>query len=114
MSRVDGSIGDRLASSLNTFFGEPVSYYRNGTLAGTLTAAISKREGSYVDANGAVIDMNSVDIKCKTDDLPVDEPQRGDRIVCSGVTYEVLPVGGEKSFLQTSPSMTRIHAKQVL
>lgn len=103
-----------MVDSLLAADGVECDYVRDGAVVGQVTLSIKKQPSQLVDNGmGGLIEILPVDAIGKTVDLPVDEPKRGDKIVDGDTTYEVLPTVSEKVFRKISPSMIRIHMKQV-
>ena len=63
--------------------------------------------------NGSITEIAAVDFIGVTSSLPYTQPERGDKIIVGGNTYEVQPTVSDRVFRQISPQMTRIHTKQV-
>lgn len=99
--------------SLLAFAGESCTYLR-GASSAVVTLRRSSLAPQYMDTGvGQVVEVRPVDFIGLTSSLPYAIPQAGDRIVCGGNRYEVTPTTGDKVYRQITPTMTRIHTKQV-
>ena len=112
MSDFDDAIGE-MTTDMLTEAGASVTYLR-GNVSSTVTMRKSVQPVSVIDSgNGSVIEVRPVDFIGLTTALPYDPPQRGDRLIVGGQTYEVQPTVSEKVYRRISQQMTRIHAKQI-
>ena len=112
MSDFEDAIGD-MTDTLLEEAGLECLYIR-GTDTTTLTMRRSTGRPQFVDnGQGHVLEVRPVDFICRTSALPYTTPQAGDVVKCSGIRYELQPVGGEKAFRQMSPQMTRLHTRQI-
>ena len=111
MSDFDDAIGG-MTTDLLTEAGTSCVYLRGNT-ATTITLRKSQQQSTFLDqGNGQMTEVRPVDFIGLTSALPY-TPERGDRIVCAGNTYEVLPGVGEMVYRQISSQMTRIHTKRI-
>lgn len=112
MSDFDDAIGD-MVEDLLTEAGGSFLYLR-GTTTTTITLRKSVLPSMFLEPEpGLQIEVRPVDFIGLTTALPYDPPERGDRIIGGGVTFEVMPTTSEKVFRKISEQMTRIHTKQV-
>jgi hypothetical protein len=108
----DDAIGDMTTELLAEAGGSFV--YVRGVTTTTVTLRKSVGQSMIMDlANGVQIEVRPVDFICLTTGLPYDPPERGDKIIGDGLTYEVQPTVSEKVYRRISQQMTRIHTKQV-
>jgi len=99
--------------SLLAFAGESCTYLR-GASSAVVTLRRSSLAPQYMDTGvGQVVEVRPVDFIGLTSALPYDTPEAGDRITCDGKRFEVTPTTSEKCFRRITPTMTRIHTKQV-
>jgi hypothetical protein len=111
MSDFDDAIGD-MVEDLLAEAGESYIYLR-GAASTTITLRKSQQRGMMLEAaSGMLTEVRPTDFIGLTSDFPYDPPERGDRIVGGGKTYEVQPGIGEKVFRRISEKMTRVHTKQ--
>jgi len=102
-----------MTNELLTEAGSSFVYIR-GNVTATVTLRKSVQPTMLIDSgNGSVVEVRPVDFIGLTTALPYAIPERGDKIIWGGLTYEVQPTTSEKVFYQKSPTMTRIHTKQV-
>lgn len=102
-----------MTSDLLTEAGESFVYLR-GTTTTTITLRKSVLPSMFLEPEpGIQIEVRPVDFIGLTTALPYDPPERGDRIIGGGLTFEVMPTTSEKVFRRISQQMTRIHTKQV-
>lgn len=102
-----------LTQTLLAFAGESCVYIR-GSSSTTITLRRSTLAPQYMDTgSGQITEVRPVDFIGLTTALPYAVPVAGDRITCDGKRYEVTPTTGEKCFRQITPTMVRIHTKQV-
>lgn len=88
--------------------------YLRGNVSTTVTFRKSVQQTYQIDSgNGSLVEVRPVDFIGLTSALPYTIPLRGDKITAGGLTYEVQPTTSEKCYYQKSPTMTRIHTKQV-
>lgn len=112
MSDFDDAIGD-MVEDLLTEAGSSFLYLR-GTTTTTVTLRKSVLPSMFLEPEpGMQIEVRPVDFVGLTTALPYDPPERGDRIIGGGMTFEVMPTTSEKVFRRISQQMTRIHTKQV-
>jgi len=112
MSDFDDAITD-MTEDLLAVAGSSFLYIR-GNVTATVTLRKSVQQPFQIDSgNGSLIEVRPVDFIGLTTSLPYAVPERGDRIVGGGKTFEVQPTTSEKVFRQITQTMTRIHAKQV-
>jgi len=112
MSIFDDATEDLMDDLLSDAGGSFV--YIRGTTSTTVTAIKSQQASVYIDdGDGHVTEVQPVDFILLTTALPYTTPERGDRLVGGGKTYELQPTVGEKVFRQINPRMTRLHAKRV-
>ena len=92
----------------------PIEYrFRSGgsvELTATLGRTLFRSENEY----GVTLRVESRDFLVSAEELP-SEPQRGDRIVHAGRSYEVLAPNGEPVWRWSGPQHVtrRIHTKEV-
>lgn len=99
--------------ALLAFAGESCVYIR-GASSTAITLRRSSLAPQYMDTgNGLIVEVRPVDFIGLTSALPYDTPEAGDRITCDGKRFEVTPTTSEKCFRRITPTMTRIHTKQV-
>ena len=112
MSDFDDAIGDATTDLLTEAGGSFV--YIRGRTSTTITLRKSVLPSQFIEPEpGMQIEVKPVDFIGLTTALPYDPPERGDRIVGGGMTFEVMPTVSEKVFRRISQQMTRIHTKQV-
>ncbi len=112
MSDFDDAIGT-MTTDLLTEAGLSVTYVR-GNVSSTITLRKSVQPVSVIDTgNGHYLEVRPVDFIGLTTALPYDPPERGDKLIVGGETFEVQPTTSEKVFRRISQQMTRIHTKQV-
>jgi len=108
----DDAIGDMTIELLAEAGGSFV--YIRGITSTTVTLRKSVQQSVILEPEpGMQIEVKPVDFIILTTALPYDPPERGDRIVGDGMTFEVMPTVSEKVFRRISQQMTRIHTKQV-
>jgi len=90
-----------MTETLLAFAGEYCVYIR-GASSTAITLRRSSLAPQYMDTGNGL-----------TSALPYDTPEAGDRITCDGKRFEVTPTTSEKCFRRITPTMTRIHTKQV-
>jgi hypothetical protein len=102
-----------LTSSLLAFAGESCVYIR-GSVSTTVTLRRSTLPPQYMDTGvGQISEVRPVDFIGLASAFPYAIPLAGDRITCDGKRFEVTPTTGEKCFRQITPTMMRIHTKQI-
>jgi len=102
-----------MTETLLAFAGESCVYIR-GASSTAITLRRSSLAPQYMDTgNGLIVEVRPVDFIGLTSALPYDTPEAGDRITCDGKRFEVTPTTSEKCFRRITPTMTRIHTKQV-
>jgi hypothetical protein len=102
-----------LTETLLAFAGESCIYIR-GASSTTVTLRRSTLPPQYMDTGvGQISEVRPVDFIGLASAFPYAIPLAGDRITCDGKRFEVTPTTGEKCFRQITPTMMRIHAKQI-
>lgn len=106
---------DRLNDRLKSRASMTITYTR-GAYSVQLSASISEREFSEIDAQGFPVAMQATDFLCDQADLILNGsetlPTTGDTItLADGRTYVVVPVGGEQEH-RAVRGRIRIHTKQ--
>lgn len=94
--------------------------YRRGAQAVPLTATLGSTLLKLSDGAGGVrMEWTDKDFLIVAADLAaagiVGEPKRGDRVVCEGIVYELLPIDGEPPWRWSDAHRTRlrIHTKKI-
>lgn len=102
-----------MTETLLAFAGESCVYLR-GSSSATLTARRSTLPSQYLDSgNGSIVEVRAVDFIALASAIPFAVPLPGDRITCAGKRFEVAATTGEKCFRQITPTMIRIHTKEI-
>jgi hypothetical protein len=112
MSDFDDAIGSMTTDLLTEAGGSFV--YLRGNTSTTITLRKSQQRSEFIEAgNGIITEVRPIDFIGLTTAFPYDPPERGDRIVGGGMTFELQPGVGEKVFRRISQQMTRVHTKQI-
>lgn len=102
-----------MTEELLAFAGESCLYVR-GASSSTLTLRRSQQRPQYIDSNnGSILEVRPIDFIGLASSFPHDEPRAGDRIKCAGRWFEVAPMMGEKVWRKITPTMLRIHTKEI-
>lgn len=108
----DDAVAD-MTSELLAFAGESCVYVRDASST-TITMRCSvQRPQQYDSGTGSIIEVRPVDFIGLASAFPYPHPKAGDRIKRAGRWYEVTPTTGEKVYRQMTPTMLRIHTKEI-
>lgn len=108
---LDDDVADAVADVL-TENGAAYTYTR-GASSATVTMRISTPSNETILIEGLAVGVKYKDFLIGTSGLPYGVPIVGDHITTGSTVYQVQPRGGEQTFRQVNPSMTRVFTVQI-
>lgn len=111
MTMLDDGVAS-MVESLLAVAGSKYTYTR-GASSATVTMRISTPSNETILIEGLAVGVKYKDFLIGTSGLPYGVPIVGDHITTGSTVYQVQPRGGEQTFRQVNPSMTRVFTVQI-